>query len=119
MKIEELKEITKETMSPVVTELVGKAIAEHMEPTNKRLDEARQESKQIAAFMREQYNRGTLTKPFKAISPEAENFIEKIWRPQLKRMQVSQQDVQDYVEKTSTVSIEGTADQGGSILGPS
>ena len=113
MKIEELKQIVGETMSPVVTELVGKAISDHMEPTNKRLEEARQESKQIAAFMREQYNRGSLTRPFKTISPEAENFIEKIWRPLLKRMSLNQTDVQDYVEKTSTVSVEGTADQGG------
>jgi len=114
MEINELKEIVAETMAPITDELVNKAIASHLEPTNANLEKARRDTKALHSLLREQYNRGSLNRPFKAISPEVEEYIEKIWKPLMKRQNVDKTEAREIIQKTtSTVSIEGDADQGG------
>ena len=114
MKVEELKGLLDETMSPKVEELVTKAVVTHMEPANQKLDEVRKDSVELRNLLLEQYNRGTINRPFKKISPEAEEYIEKIWRPLLKKEMVSREDAEQIVQKTtSTISQEGVANQGG------
>jgi len=116
MKVEELTGLLDETMSPKLEDMVNKAMVKHIEPANKSLAEVRKESVELRNLLLEQYNRGTINRPFKKISPEAEEYIERIWRPLLKKEMVNRQDAEEIIQKTtSTISQEGVGNQGGYV----
>jgi len=117
MELTELKGHMRDALLPDVEKLLNDMAGKIMEPQAGRMEEARQEVKALAGFMREQYNRGSLNRPFKAISPEAEDVIEKVWKPlMVKGGSVNPTEAMEYIKKTTTVSTEGVEDQGGATV---
>jgi len=114
MELTELKGHMRDALLPDVEKLLNDLSAKIMEPQVGKMEEARREVKALAGYMRDAYNRGSLNRPFKAISPEAEEVIEKVWKPlMVEGGKVDTREAMEYIQKTTTVSTEGTADQGG------
>ena len=75
MEIAELKKHMREALLPDMTEALNQKVSEVMEPQADNLEKVREETRALTGLLREQYNRGTLNQPFKAISSDAEEYI--------------------------------------------
>ena len=117
----ELNEMFVEALTPKLESMLEEKVGRVMEPTENRLDEQQKEMKDVLRLLREAYNKDSRNKPFKderAISKEALDYVEQVWRPMMRQGgSIDRAKAMEIIQKTtSTISEEQDDTHGGSTL---